>query len=81
MNLNKILDLVEKIVVWSLTGILCFVGLGTLPTNPSSFWDFTESFYYFVTAVILCPKTPLNFYVKLALGFIFFLYGVWIGLI
>ncbi|MFL9458170.1 hypothetical protein AB0758_45010 [Tolypothrix bouteillei VB521301_2] len=81
MKRYKIFEWIEKIIVWSLTGMLCFVGLGRLPVSPTSFFDFAASFYYFSVAVVICPKTPLSFNKKLIFGFITFLYGVWMGLI
>ncbi|MEH2186628.1 MAG: hypothetical protein V7K64_10725 [Nostoc sp.] len=81
MKSDKILGWIEKIVVWSLMGTLCLVGLGRLPINPTSLFDFTASFYYFAVAVVICPKTPLSFNKKLIFGFIAFMYGVWFGLI
>ncbi|BAY19932.1 hypothetical protein NIES21_58020 (plasmid) [Anabaenopsis circularis NIES-21] len=81
MNFNQLLGWIENIVVWSLIGMLCLVGLGRLPINPTSLFDFTASFYYFSVAVVICPKTPLSFNNKLILGFIAFSYGVCFGLI
>jgi hypothetical protein len=81
MDINKILGWIETIVVWFLIVMLCLVGLGRLPVNPTSLFDFSASFYYFTVAVIICPKTPLSFNNKLVLGFIAFLYGVYFGLI
>lgn len=81
MKCDKFLGLIEKIVVWSLTGLLFFVGLGSLPVNPTNFFDFAASFYYFSVAIVICPSTPLSFNKKLVFGFIAFLYGVWVGLI
>ncbi len=81
MKVNKFVDSTEKICVWSMTGLLCFVGLGNLPINPTSFFDFADSFYYFSVATVVCPKTPLSFNKKLIFVFIAFFYGVWTGLI
>ena len=81
MKSDKLLGWMEKIVVWSLTGLLFFVGLGSFPVNPTNFFDFATSFYYFSVAVVICPKTPLSFNKKLVFGFIAFLYGAWVGLI
>ncbi|NMF63250.1 hypothetical protein DP113_34480 (plasmid) [Brasilonema octagenarum UFV-E1] len=81
MKLDKLLSWIEKIVVWFLIGMLCFVGLGSLPVNPTSFFDFAASLYYLLAAVVVCPKTPLSFNKRLVFGFIAFFYGVWVGLI
>ncbi|MDF5727687.1 MAG: hypothetical protein PUP92_06510 [Rhizonema sp. PD38] len=77
----QLLGWIEQIVIWSLTGLLFFVGLGSFPVNPTSFFDFAASFYYLVVAVIICPKTPLSFNKRLIFGFIAFLCGMWVGLI
>lgn len=81
MNSSKLLGCIDNIVIWSLIGMLCLVGLGRLPVNPTSLFDFTASFYYFSVAVVICPKTPLSFNKKLVFAFIAFLYGVYFGLI
>jgi hypothetical protein len=81
MKLNKAVLWIENLVIWSLTGLLFLVGLGSLPVNPTSFFDFAASFYYLVVAAVICPKIPLSFNKRLLFGFIAFLYGLWVGLI
>lgn len=81
MKYDKFLEWLETIVVWSLTGMLCFVGLGTLPVNPTSLFDFTASLYYFAVAIVICPKTHLSFNKRLIFGFIAFFMGLITGLI
>ncbi|PMB40547.1 hypothetical protein CEN40_22135 [Fischerella thermalis CCMEE 5205] len=81
MKGSEILDLVEKVCNWSLVGLLCFVGLGSMPINPTSVVDYGSSLYYFTIAVIVCPKTPLHINKKLVFGMVAFLYGIWMGLI
>ncbi|MUG91725.1 hypothetical protein F7734_04210 [Scytonema sp. UIC 10036] len=81
MKMDKILDWIEKIVVWALTGLLIFVGLGRFPLSPTSLLDFADSLYYFAVAIVVCPKTPIGFYKRLLLCFLSFLYGVWMKLI
>lgn len=83
-NNKKVLDIADTVVAWFITGLLFFLGVGTLPvaaSSSTSLANYSPQFYYFLLAAIICPKTPLPEYQKLLLVFVAFLFGIWTGLL